>query len=139
MSLRSDYTGIKNWEEVCWEKGDDGTTRLNVITEILVFATIPCGMPSITEKNVDEFYARLTMVQMLPIVIGGEAQPGKGYVIEVRDDGMTNRFVTKDEVRQHIGLRTNASGLTRAGFMNSQVKGALDSLAGSFRKEVVSP
>jgi hypothetical protein len=49
----------------------------------------------------------------------------EGYVVEFDGDKTRNRYVTPDEVRQHIGLHTNANSLTRAGFLKAQAGGAL--------------
>lgn len=75
------------------------------ITDALIWATMSVGMNEITNSNWREFYSRAYMIQ----TIHG------GWIIE---KGKT-RFVTPKEVRDHIGLHTNATNHTAAKFKSN--------------------
>ena len=56
MSLNWDITTIENAKELCWvEEEEDGeiVTKLNPITDCLIWATLFIGMREITKKNLD--------------------------------------------------------------------------------------
>lgn len=87
MSLDFDLTGIENYETVCWVETEHGK-RMNPLTEGIIFMTMSTGIGEITEKDVVEFWARArvwdTMLGVAP-----------------------DACVTLDQVRAHIGLKTN--------------------------------
>ena len=118
MSLDARYDKIENYKEICYvdrvipaSQGGDGVktqSELNPITYVLVFRTIPIGMREITEDNWYEFYCRMVAFDAIvggPISEWPEEEPNPIY-----------RSVTKEEVKQHIGLSTNASTYTDAEF-----------------------
>lgn len=93
MSLNYDLQNVKaDW------KSDD----VWPITNALIWGTMSVGMNSITEANWQEFYTRAYMIQT---IYGGW----------ISDDGQI-RFVTPQEIREHIGLGTNANNLSNAKF-----------------------
>lgn len=136
MSLTTDYTGITNYKEVCWnwhtydsdrhgpfeEYGeqrrrvnDDGTkeiSELNVVTQTLVFMTIAVGIGRITEETAGEFFARAALIERLDGPF-------------MHQDGKP-RLITEDDVIDHIGLRTNVSMETRTKWTNRVVKRTMD-------------
>ena len=96
MSLNWNIENIKaDW------KSDD----VWPITDALIWATMSVGMNEITNSNWREFYSRAYMIQ----TIHG------GWIIE---KGKT-RFVTPKEVRDHIGLHTNATTYSAAKFKSN--------------------
>jgi len=97
MSLNADYRNITDHERVCYLP--DG--RLNPATEALVFATLFVGMDQITEKTWREFYTRLRIY---------ESALGSFFA-----DG---RHFEPEDIRSHIGLKTNVAIMTRARFRN---------------------
>lgn len=134
MSLDYNFTGIKNFKEVVWLKFDDSVTdkeirhrimqgatvieedRMyqNPITEAILWATIEVGIGQITEANYIEFWMRMAMVDGM-----------RGGRIIVTDDkgDMTKISITLEEVKQHIGLRTNVSKETTTKWYNKLLKG----------------
>jgi hypothetical protein len=80
--------------------------KLTDITETLIFCTMYIGMAEITEKNYLEFYTRLSIYER---VMGNFLYNGNG---ETR----TPRYFTIQDIKQHIGLQTNASPLTKTQF-----------------------
>lgn len=115
MSLNFDLSKVANYRTTCYEtiedtperlealvnaewayEGDDRThaIRLNPVTSVLIFATMSVMMGSITEKNWQEFYARLYMRET---ALGAMMRDGAGLPVKV----------TPEQVRAHIGLTTN--------------------------------
>jgi hypothetical protein len=85
MSLNYELTRIKDWKSRCLI--DDN--RLNPVTEYLIFATMSTGIGEITEKNYIEFFIRLKADDAISPWPKGEID------------------ITLQNVRDHIGLRTN--------------------------------
>ena len=123
MSLNWNLSAIPNYKTVCYDRipaegnearlneggfmgpywyvsKDDPTVleRMSVTTHTLIFATMSVCMGSITEKNAEEFFRRLS---------------------EVESEGAFRKSVdgdvpfTLEEVQAHIGLSTNVSTLNK--------------------------
>ena len=112
MSLNWNVEKIDNYKQVCWlptgEKHEDGTekTRLNPVTEALIFGTMSVGLGSITDKNVDEFAARFRIIEKCHGAM--LIKPGKG------GKGHKPWYLTDEDFTAHIGLVCNVSNETRA-------------------------
>ncbi len=123
MSLNWNIGRIENMDTVCYERlplagnedllksmsfmgpgwhvcKDDPDTieRMSVTTHTLIFATMSVDMGSITEKNADEFYRRLTVVE-------------RDGAFRRSEDGPVP--FTLDEVKAHIGLTTNVATMPK--------------------------
>ena len=123
MSLNWNLSAIPNYKTTCYDRipaegnearlneggfmgpywyvsKDDPTVleRMSVTTHTLIFATMSVCMGSITEKNAEEFFRRLS---------------------EVESEGAFRKSVdgdvpfTLEEVQAHIGLSTNVSTLNK--------------------------
>lgn len=98
MSLTFELDKIDGYEQVCWI--DEGDRKvMNPVTNMLIMATMFVGWEEITEANHVEWYTRLRSYE---IVAGSLLQ----HIGE--DNERVDRFMTLEDVRQHIGLRTNA-------------------------------
>ncbi len=102
MSLNWDVSNVENFKE---KKGP--------VLDSLIWLTMEIGIPEFTEKNVDQVYARTHAVES---VLGSymrqhDEETGK----------TTDRPFTKEDIRNYIGLCTNASSLTVAGFKKRMV------------------
>jgi len=107
MSLDWNLANIEDWENVC--KTDDGT--LSPVTNALIMVTMGIDMPEITEANVEEFAWRVSFYELL-------AGP---LLVKVEDDDFVPDLITIEQVRQHIGLRTNVSPRTTNQFVKKMV------------------
>jgi hypothetical protein len=106
MSLNWDLTKITDKETLCWEKNDDGTDKLNPVTESLIWLTMGIGMGSITEENEFIFYSRIAVYEKL-----------FGNILSYWKDGKKIGVpITPVDVHKHIGLTTNVSKETDASF-----------------------
>jgi len=82
------------------------------LTEYLIWGTIGVGINTITEDNAKLFFERLNLFDRV-------LTPA-GPIMTTDDDGeLTYRHVTLDEVKARIGLKTNASPLTKAKFLSN--------------------
>lgn len=98
MALTWDVTDVLKRD-----RSDEGW----VMTQGLIFTTMSVGINEITKDNVGEFFARTQMVERVD---------GRTCV---QDSEGNPVFTTLADVVRHIGLRTNASPLTRAQFLRS--------------------
>lgn len=119
MSLDWDTTAITD-PEVNFPPDEQG--RMNDDLHVLIWLTIPTGMHSITDKNVEEFWRRVDIWQN---VIGsgfttvktgdpGDFPPGTS---EADRTTVTPYKVRKRSALNAVGLRTNANPKTRAAFL----------------------
>jgi hypothetical protein len=103
MSLNFDLTKIKDHEEVCFTtaKSDDpgqgikaGDRIMNPLTNALIWATMSVGWGVIEEETYEAWFERLRLVERTsgPFLFVNGGQPYS---------------ITKEDVRKHIGLRTN--------------------------------
>lgn len=117
MSLNWSVEDVEDYKNLCWienPENPDGTKILNPITESLVFATMSVGINHITEDNAYDFFVR-----------SGAAAVVYGDPITIWEDGnFTRRNYTFEEIKQHIGLSTNASVLSLKEFWDNMIKGA---------------
>ena len=121
MSLDYYLADIENWKDVCevpsldqhgkQRFADDGAplVRMNPMTESLIWALMAIGKSSITKKNVAEVYMRLHVYESM---FGS-------FLMENGND----RPFTPDDVKAHIGLRTNVTNTTPAVFYKSLLEG----------------
>ena len=106
MSLDWNLTKINNNTEVCWEKNEDGTDKLNPVTESLIWLTMGIGMGSITEDNESDFYCRIAVYEKL-----------FGTMLSYwKDSKKVSVPITPEDIHNHIGLTTNVSKDTDAAF-----------------------
>jgi hypothetical protein len=79
------------------------------LTNALIWATMFIGINRITEKNVEEFYGRLSTYEQLfsPLT----------YI--ACGDHAEKNYTTFDQLKARIGLSTNATTLTRVKFVKN--------------------
>lgn len=97
MSLNFDYTQVEGFDQM------DENER--VTGDSLVWATMAVGINHISKENAQEFFTRVSAVEMLSGAyrISGDTGPLP---------------FTPEDVLRFVGLRTNASVLTKAKFLN---------------------
>jgi hypothetical protein len=100
MSLNWDIREVKDHESMCYvptgEKDDEGKglTRVNPVTDALIWLTMGVDIGVISEETIDEFIIRMNMWEKL-------------YAGSLVDGDGKQRMPTREEVEAHIGLRTN--------------------------------
>jgi len=113
MSLDWSIGNVDDYLNVCWiENKDEDNKRLNPVTEALVFATMSVGINRITDKNVYDFYLRS--------IVAADIY-GMPLTFWNADERETRNFHL-EEIKQHIGLSTNASTLTTNQFMKKMAE-----------------
>ena len=104
MALNWNLSGIKDSKKLCWVQNDEALV-LHSVTNSLIWATLIVGMGSITEKNHKEFHLRCL-----------DLQKADGYqpLTEISDGEGDPRTFTYEEVKAHIGLKTNVTFIGQA-------------------------
>lgn len=102
MTLDFDLSKIENRDTVC--KNKEG--ELSAVTHTLIFAGLVTGINEITDKNWPEFYARLNIYERL-------------FGSYLRDKDGNEVVFTPQDIRDHIGLRTNVNPLSKTAFKNN--------------------
>ena len=100
----------KLWVEYPAHYNPDKTeSDLNVVAKSLVFISMFVGINKITEDNYLEFWRRVDVYQKV-----------YGTMFQISDgDGWNPYFLTEDDVKNHIGMSTNASPITKQKFQMS--------------------
>lgn len=114
MSLDWSLSDIKDYKTVCWipdneererEGGDSEAVKLHPVTHTLIWNTISAGIGRLTEENLDEFAYRVFFWEK---IFGAQMR---------RVNQETKQFeevsLTYEEIKAHVGLRTNVSMETR--------------------------
>jgi hypothetical protein len=123
MSLDWDLTKIKNSEEVCWEKNEDGTDKLNPVTESLIWLTMGIGIGNITEDNASEVYCRVAMYEKL-----------FGTMLSYwKDSKKVSVPITPEDIHNHIGLSTNVGKETDAAWRKRIVQNFVREQSNKFK------
>lgn len=107
MSLNWDLTKIENYQELCWlpdpTEENPKQTRLNPVTESLIWATMAVDIGRLTEKNLDEFAYRVFFYER-----AFQSFMNKGGEPE---------YLTYEDIKAHIGLSTNVIDITQSQWM----------------------
>jgi len=110
MALHYDYSKIKEstktWEpDENWDGDGEPLGQMTEVLHTLVWTTMSVGMSEITEKNWKDFYTRMKLL-------------GSDRSLLRRDkDGNYTVPISAQEVKDHIGLMTNATTLTKLQFL----------------------
>lgn len=105
MNLNHDVTKVEDWEQ---KSIDNYGTR-----EALVWGCLLCGIQSITEENAKDFARRLYIYERTCCPIRNACH--------VEDNG-SPVYLTLGDVRQWIGMWTNATQYTDDHFMQKMIQ-----------------
>ena len=89
----------------------------------MIYMPMFVGIPNITEDNWREFYTRVHTLEMLE----------GGFRNVITKTGLQSIVFQPAEIQRWVGLRTNASNMTRRQFMKEKLQNILD----RFSKECV--
>lgn len=95
MALEWDLRAVQNRHEN-YPAEENGS--LNRVTETMIFATMAVGIGDLSDENAPEFFAR---VHLWELAFGSFLKAYDG------GDAIVDRPLTPEDVRGHIGLRTN--------------------------------
>lgn len=107
MSLNWNISKVKDFEKLYTQKDEEGKTKLKKVPETIIYLTTIVGMGEITDKNWEQFYNRVNFIEKL----------GGTFLLKQYRKKPIPRFITEDDVKQMIGLTTNASTMTQAQFL----------------------
>ena len=110
MALHWDYRKIKEstvtWEpDGTWDGDGEPLGQMTEVLHTLIWTTMSVGMDKITEKNWKDFYTRMKL-------IGSDRS-----LLRKDKDGNFTVPISAQEVKDHIGLMTNATTLTKLQFL----------------------
>ena len=108
MALNFDVSNIADYQNITTSPFNEN--KWHPVTEYLVFALMGIGVNEIKVGNVDEVFRRVAIHQKLH-------GPALEYYIPP-----TTIYVTLQDIKNHIGLRTNVSTLTAAEFNKRSFK-----------------
>ena len=78
------------------------------VTHYLMFSTMTIGMGEITKQNAPEFFRRIAVIQKLYGPALTYRDPLDGKSVEI--------FITFEDIKNHIGLKTNVGTISRTDF-----------------------
>lgn len=125
MSLNFDFTrmiarvGKEEYDRITDHPTIKG--KWHPVTDTLIWATMAVDIGAITEDNVDEFADRLLAVQAV-----------SGPWMNSEDGPF---YITREDVRNHIGLRTNVSKKSAAQFAKRLAEMAVEEGKRAERKQ----
>tara|TARA_R110000803_G_scaffold125263_1_gene192904 strand:+ start:223 stop:618 length:396 start_codon:yes stop_codon:yes gene_type:complete len=108
MPLNYDYRKVKTttWEpDGTFDKDGEPMGKMPDVLNSLIWITMSIGMNSITEKNWEDFYTRMKLLGV------------DRNLLRRDEDGNYTIPISAEDVRDHIGLHTNASSKTKTQFL----------------------
>ena len=121
MPLNYDYSKIKKSTKV-WEPDgtfDDDGNEMGDMTQVLntlIWTTLSVGIRDITEKNWKDFYTRMKIIGRDRSLL--RKDKNGGYTVPI----------SAQEVKDHIGLMTNATPLTKLQFLKRAYRGVHENI-----------
>lgn len=117
MSLDWSISNVQNWESISM-KEENGLEATK--TNALIWATLSVDLPGITEKNAEEFFWRIKVLEQKqgPFIW---RYKGEGEAATERE---AYEF-TKEDIQRRIGLSTNVSTKPRIAWVARIVKNLL--------------
>ena len=120
MALTWDLTKIK-WpdEYEVWidnpnpDRKEGEEQVMNAVTEIMIFLTMLVGIQEITKSNYKDFYHRMRQFEIVT---------GQSGMLINKGNPDDSRNPTLEEVKWHIGLKTNANTYTKRKWSGYLVK-----------------
>ncbi len=104
MSLNWNLQQVENYEQF-YDEQKDGLFSLNRVAHTIIFHCMSIGISEISEKNWEQFYDRVNMWEKIK---------GTTYL-----DSETRKplYITKEDVKSMIGLKTNVSDFSKNEFL----------------------
>jgi hypothetical protein len=104
MALNYDLSQIKDYKKL-WERSEitQENTQMKVPYRTIIFCTMIVGMREITEENSSKFIERVSFIEKT-----------KGSFFYKNKKPL---YITEKDINRMIGLKTNASLLTKAQFI----------------------
>lgn len=133
MSLNWSIEDVKDSDKISMDAEKNGIEAHK--THALLWATLSVDLPGITQKNVDEFHWRVTVLEKFgggPLMYRFEGTKQEDYLF------------TKEDIARRVGLSTNVSTKSRTHWVARIVKQAarnsgLDEKAQkALRKEILA-
>ena len=108
MALNYDLNEIKGFKRLYEKSIETSGFKIKDIPKTIILSTMSVGMREITKDNYIKFYNRLSLLENVYGHFFYERKRGK----------MIPRPIKLEEVERMIGLKTNASEISRTKFMS---------------------
>lgn len=108
MALNYDLREIRSYKRLFEKSTETGGSKMNDVPKTIVMSTMSVGMREITKDNYIKFYNRLSLLENVYGTFFYERKRGK----------MIPRPIKLEEVERMIGLKTNASEISRTKFLS---------------------
>ena len=108
MALNYDLREIKSYKRLFEKSIETGGSKMKDIPSAIVMSTMSVGMREITKDNYIKFYNRLNLIEN---VYGH-------FFLEKKRGKIVPRPIKLEEVERMIGLKTNASEISRTKFLS---------------------
>jgi hypothetical protein len=108
MALHYDLNGIENHQTVCYNEGNGGNdAHMNPVTKTIILMMMVIEVGEIKSDNLPEVFSRISIFER----INGNS------VYDVVDGARKPHYITLEDVKNHIGLKTNAPNSSRSEFL----------------------
>lgn len=114
MTFDTDWTNVQN-RETNFPAEPDGS--VNAVLNSILWSSLATGVNLITESNWEEAWVRIDLWQTLI---------GPWFTRMMPDEGPIAIVVEKENVKDAIGARTNASHKSRTQFMTGLLRARYD-------------
>tara|TARA_R110002110_G_scaffold340576_2_gene550730 strand:- start:315 stop:731 length:417 start_codon:yes stop_codon:yes gene_type:complete len=98
-----------------YDKDLDKYYEMNTETNMLIFICMFIGMSEITEKNFNKFYDR---VKLYELINGSYLK-----TINPKTKKPKEKYFTLEDIKNHIGLKTNAENLNKTQYLKKTTQG----------------
>ncbi len=103
MSIEVDYGGVALPESMIWTRGGDGPAETTATATVMALESVAIGMPVLSAETAPAFLLRSTQLSVAR---------GAGPWVLKNKRPITSTYLTWQQVRSFIGMRTNARNLS---------------------------
>ncbi len=113
-----------NWNVEDCVGREDWSDRDHAVLDRLIWGTMTVGLHRITEANIPEWLLRMRM-----------ERAHYGSAFRMQYEGEEGHYLRLEHLRKFVGMRTNASDLTRAKWLKELMERVARSEADAFNRE----
>ena len=103
MTIEVDFSAVTLPESLIWKFGSDGSKETTATATVMALESVAIGMPTLTADNAQKFLLRSSQLSI--------ARGGGPWVLR-KNRKLSSTYLTWQQVRSFIGMRTNARDLS---------------------------
>lgn len=107
MTIEADFDNVVLPQNLIWQAGECGTRKTTATATVMAMESVAVGIPHLTADTARLFLHRSTRLSTVR---------GRGPWVQRNKKSINATFLTWDQVRSFIGMRTNAEELSDAQF-----------------------